>query len=94
MDSCSDQVLFVRDSEPAIGGAGGEQHSTQIAGYTHQALAERIGTYRESVSVALADLRSAGAVALERERIQILDMELLQTIAEQSDEGPRLAKAR
>ena len=44
-----------------------------VAGYTHQELAERLGTYRETVSQLLGRFRSEGLVAVEPKRIRLLD---------------------
>ncbi|MDP9365238.1 MAG: Crp/Fnr family transcriptional regulator [Chloroflexota bacterium] len=44
-----------------------------VAGYTHQELAERLGTYRETVSQTLGRFRSEGLVAVEPRRIRLLD---------------------
>jgi CRP-like cAMP-binding protein len=60
-----------------------EHYGPDITGYTHQDLAERVGTYREGASVALAELQRAGAIALEPQRVRILDVTLLWRISEQ-----------
>lgn len=44
-----------------------------IEGYTHQALAEMIGTYRETVTAALNEFKALGLVAVGRKHIEILD---------------------
>lgn len=44
-----------------------------VAGYTHQELAERLGTYRETVSQLLGRFRAEGLVAVEPKRIRLLD---------------------
>ncbi|GAC1422756.1 MAG: Crp/Fnr family transcriptional regulator [Ktedonobacteraceae bacterium] len=54
---------------------------TQIVdGRSHEELAERLGTYRETVSVALRDLKEAGAIELGRKHITIYNKALLQEI--------------
>jgi CRP/FNR family cyclic AMP-dependent transcriptional regulator len=52
-----------------------------IDGYTHQDLAEMLGTYRETTTQALNDFKSAGIVKIGRKRVEILDREGLQEIA-------------
>ncbi|RME48060.1 MAG: Crp/Fnr family transcriptional regulator [Caldilineae bacterium] len=52
-----------------------------IQGYTHQDLADSIGTYRETVTQTLNELKSAGIIDTGRKRIEILDAESLQEIA-------------
>jgi CRP-like cAMP-binding protein len=64
----------------------GEQHGLHLAGLTHQDLADRVGTYRETVTTLLSELRRAGAVTLAPPHLQILDVEMLRDIAE-NDEG-------
>jgi CRP/FNR family transcriptional regulator len=44
-----------------------------VEGLSHQEIGERLGAHRESVTAALNELRHAGAIALGRRRIQILD---------------------
>jgi CRP-like cAMP-binding protein len=53
-----------------------------IDGYTHQELAERLGTYRETVSQLLGRFRGEGLVAVEPRRIRILDRVGLEAYAE------------
>ena len=55
--------------------------SGTVVGLTHQDLAERLGTYRETVSQLLGRLRDEGLVSMERKRIRLLDTERLQTYA-------------
>lgn len=44
-----------------------------VDGYSHQELADMIGTSRETVSRTLVDLKNAGIVEIERRRIRIRD---------------------
>ena len=48
--------------------------------YTHQQLAEMIGTYRETVTKVLNDFRQQGWIGIDRGRIQLLDMETLEKL--------------
>jgi len=48
---------------------------------THQQLAEMIGTYRETVTKVLNDFRQQGWIRMERGRIQLLDLDVLQDMA-------------
>ena len=53
----------------------------EVAGLTHQDLAEMIGTYRETTTQTLNDMKAQGIVAIGRRRITILDKEKLAEIA-------------
>jgi CRP-like cAMP-binding protein len=46
--------------------------------YTHQQLAEMIGTYRETVTKVLNDFRQQGWIRIDHGRIQLLELETLQ----------------
>ena len=49
---------------------------------THQDLAETIGTYRETATQVLNDMKANGLIEIGRKRISILDPERLQAISE------------
>jgi len=53
-----------------------------LAGYSHEDLAERLGTYRETVSQILGRFRTEGLIAVEPRRIRVLDRDGLQAYAE------------
>ena len=53
-----------------------------ITGRSHQDLAERLGTYRETVSQTLGRFRAEGLVAVEPKRIRLLDLDGLRAYAE------------
>lgn len=57
------------------------QENGLIQGVSHQALADRLGTYRETVSAILRDFKRQGWVELGYRRINILDAEELKEIA-------------
>ncbi len=59
-----------------------EQSSDEVRGLTHQDLAESVGTYRETATQVLNDLKTQGLIEIGRKRIAILDREELQEIAE------------
>lgn len=59
-----------------------EQNSDDIKGLTHQDLAETVGTYRETATQVLNDLKVQGLIDIGRKRIMILDPERLQLVAE------------
>lgn len=59
-----------------------EQESDDIVGLTHQDLAESVGTYRETATQVLNDLKGQGVIDIGRKRITILDREALEEIAE------------
>jgi len=57
-----------------------EEGSGIIKGVSHQALADRLGTYRETVSAILRDFKRQGVVELGYRRIRIVDVEELKAI--------------
>lgn len=59
-----------------------EQGDASISGLTHQDLAETIGTYRETATQVLNELKADGLIEIGRKRITILDAERLRKIAE------------
>ena len=52
-----------------------------IKGISHQALANRLGTYRETVSAILRDFKRQGLVELGYRRIRLIDAETLREVA-------------
>ena len=58
-----------------------EQGAT-IVGFTHQDLADALGTYRETTTQTLNKLKAQGLLDIGRKKIEILDPESLQLIAE------------
>lgn len=52
-----------------------------IRGVSHQVLADRLGTYRETVSAILRDFKRQALVGLGYRRIEVLDIEELKEIA-------------
>ncbi len=59
-----------------------ERGSNEIVGLTHQDLAETVGTYRETATQVLNDMKSDGLIDIGRKRIDILSTERLQELAE------------
>ena len=59
----------------------GEYEDGPIHGVSHQALADHLGTYRETVSAILRDFKRQELVELGYRRINILDSETLKEIA-------------
>jgi CRP-like cAMP-binding protein len=59
-----------------------EQGNDEIAGLTHQDLAESVGTYRETATQVLNDLKAQGLIEIGRKRIKVLDAARLTEIAE------------
>ncbi len=59
-----------------------KEQGTIIAGYTHQNLADTIGTYRETTTSTLGLFKRQGLIRIGRKRLQILDVEGLREIAE------------
>jgi CRP/FNR family transcriptional regulator, cyclic AMP receptor protein len=52
-----------------------------VVRYTHQQLADMIGSYRETVTKAIGELREAGAIRIEDEAIALTDLAQLQRMA-------------
>jgi CRP-like cAMP-binding protein len=59
-----------------------EEQGQEIVGLTHQDLAESVGTYRETATQVLNDMKARGLLDIGRKRITIRDAEALQAIAE------------
>ena len=59
-----------------------ERNTLEIVGLTHQDLAESVGTYRETATQVLNDLKSQGLIEIGRKRINILAPDRLADIAE------------
>lgn len=53
----------------------------EILGLTHQDLAESVGTYRETATQVLNDLKANGLIEIGRKRITILDRDKLESVA-------------
>lgn len=60
----------------------GERDSPDIIGLTHQDLAETIGTYRETATQVLNDLKAQGLIDIGRKRITIIDPARLAQVAD------------
>jgi CRP/FNR family cyclic AMP-dependent transcriptional regulator len=58
-----------------------ERNTDEITGLTHQDLAETIGTYRETATQVLNDMKVAGIIEIGRKRITILDRARLLELA-------------
>lgn len=54
----------------------------EVEGFTHQELAEMVGTYRETATQALNTFKSQGLIEIGRKKIRILDRAGLQQHAE------------
>lgn len=59
-----------------------EQASDEVTGMTHQDLAESVGTYRETATQVLNDLKAQGLIEIGRKRIQLLNKDALFVLAE------------
>lgn len=53
-----------------------------LKGYTHQYLADMLGTYRETVTQTLNEFKSEQLIRIGRKNIEILDVSRLQQVAE------------
>ncbi|TKJ29926.1 MAG: cyclic nucleotide-binding protein [Chloroflexi bacterium B3_Chlor] len=58
-----------------------KEQGTTIVGFTHQNLADDVGTHRETTTQTLSRFRAQGLLSTGRKRIEILDPEGLQRIA-------------
>jgi CRP/FNR family cyclic AMP-dependent transcriptional regulator len=58
-----------------------ERQSRDILGLTHQDLAETIGTYRETATQVLNDMKAQGLIEIGRKRITIKDQDRLAEVA-------------
>ena len=58
-----------------------EQGGTLVQGYTHQDLAERLGTYRETTTQTLNEFKQRGLIEIGRKRIDIRDRAGLEAAA-------------
>ncbi len=54
-----------------------------IEGYTHQDFADMIGTYRETVTQALNEMKQQGLLEVGRKHVRILDEQSIRLLAEQ-----------
>ena len=59
-----------------------EKQSRALEGFTHQHLADMLGTYRETVTQVLNEWRGAGYLELSRKRIHIQNAEDLRAIVD------------
>jgi len=59
-----------------------EQGSDEVVGMTHQDLAETVGTYRETATQVLNDMKADGLIEIGRKRIKILDRARLEALAQ------------
>lgn len=59
-----------------------EQGGDDITGLTHQDLAESVGTYRETATQVLNDLKAGGLIDIGRKRITITDRPGLMAVAD------------
>lgn len=53
-----------------------------LKGYTHQQLADMLGTYRETITQTLNEFKQQGLIQLGRKKIEILDIKALTDITE------------
>ena len=71
-------LLNLADLEPARPIAA---RPPAVVRYTHQQLAEMIGSYRETVTKAIGELREAGLIRVEEDAIYLTDLARLQELA-------------
>lgn len=56
------------------------EQGNKIYGYTHQDLAEAVGTYRETTTQILNEFKSKGLIQIGRKRIDVLDVDGLEDV--------------
>lgn len=59
-----------------------QQNNRTVTGYTHQDLAEMLGTYRETTTQSLNQFQGQGLIEIGRKRIKLLDPAGLQALAD------------
>jgi CRP-like cAMP-binding protein len=59
-----------------------EQGGDTVKGYSHQDLAEMVGTYRETVTLTLNELKAQGLLEIGRKRLLLVDRPALEHVAE------------
>lgn len=62
-------------------GEGQPANPPIVVRYTHQQLAEMIGSYRETVTKAIGELREGGIIRIDDDAISLIDVEQLQRLA-------------
>jgi CRP/FNR family transcriptional regulator, cyclic AMP receptor protein len=65
----------------ANGNGKGDNKTPQITRYTHQQLAEMIGSYRETVTKAMGEFRDHGIIRIDNDQIYLLDLDELHALA-------------
>ena len=60
---------------------GNNSDTIIISGFSHEELAEHLGVYRETVTIALRELKDAGAIELGRKHITIRNLTILEQLA-------------
>lgn len=60
-----------------------ESQGGLIEGWTHQELADMVGTYRETATQVLNDFKVAGLIQIERKKIAVINGSRLEQIAEE-----------
>jgi CRP-like cAMP-binding protein len=62
-------------------GGGALPEAPRVVRYTHQQLAEMIGSYRETVTKAIGELREAGLIRIEDDTVFLTNLEQLRRLA-------------
>ncbi|MFW6098178.1 MAG: Crp/Fnr family transcriptional regulator, partial [Chloroflexota bacterium] len=58
-----------------------EAGGNEVTGYTHQDLAEMLGTYRETITQTLNEFRTTGLVRIGRKKVVLLDEDALKKLS-------------
>ncbi len=77
----ADLLLELSEADPAQSAEGSETGQRIIRGISHQNLADTLGTYRESVSALLRNLKQEAIVEIGYRWIRILDVAALADLA-------------
>jgi CRP-like cAMP-binding protein len=70
-------LLSLADCQPQTG----RLPNPAVVRYTHQQLAEMIGSYRETVTKVIGEFREANIIKIEDDAIQLTDLEQLEELA-------------
>ena len=68
------------------------EKSGSVKGYSHQDIADLVGTYRETVTQTLNQLKQQGLIDIQRKEIRILDPAGLRELATSAEEPTAISK--
>jgi len=74
--------ILARLAGPLLRRAEAHDGELILEGYTHQDLAEQLGTYRETITQTLNELKTQGVIDIGRKRILVLDPHALEAFVQ------------